>query len=227
VIVADAPAILVCFAVKEEAQCFAARSAKVVLTGMGRENARRAAREALDRVRPGLVLTCGFAGGLDPALAVGTVIFSADDAGLTSALLAAGARPARFHCAARVAVTAAEKRDLRAQTGADAVEMESEAIRDLCHERGVPSATVRVISDAADEDLPLDFNALMTPEQKLCAGRLTLALLRAPWKVPALLRLRRDTTLAARRLAEALDTVIAPRQAAAARPAASAAAGIS
>ncbi|NDA69060.1 MAG: hypothetical protein EBY09_20920, partial [Verrucomicrobia bacterium] len=101
-----------------------------------------------------MVLTCGFAGGLSAGLAAEQVIFDADERfPLREALIGAGAAPARFHCADRVAVTAREKATLREQTGAEAVEMESGVIRRLCEERGIPSATVRVISDAADESL--------------------------------------------------------------------------
>ncbi len=206
--------VLVCFAVKEEAGPFrrliGARSDLTVLvTGMGGINAGRGVRAALSAAKPGLVLTCGFAGALNPEFTTGTIAFSTNDAGtLSKSLLAAGAHPARFHCASRVATTVAEKQALRKQTGADAVEMESDVIRAICRERGIPSATVRVISDAADEDLPLDFNRLMNAEYTLSHGRLAWAVLCAPGKIGGLLKLQRQTKAAAERLAVALLRVI-------------------
>lgn len=178
---------------------------EVRVTGMGRENAARGSKHAL-AIRPDMVLTCGFAGGLDPSLPGGTVVFDADPGfPLVDRLTAGGAVPVHFHCADDVAVTVAEKAALRASTGADAVEMESSAIRALCRERGIPSATVRVVSDAADEDLPLDFNALMTPGMDLHFGKLAWRLVRSPGKIPELLRFQKRMSRAADRLAEALS----------------------
>jgi len=182
---------------------------EMLITGIGRENAERKLHSALKRAPYQLVLSCGFAGGLNPYLTVGTVVFSTDeDAGLTPALLAAGACPVRFHCADRVATTVEEKQALWKETGADAVEMESQIIRAICRAHEIPSATIRVISDAAHENLPLDFNVLMTAEQELNYGKLALALLGSPQKIPAILRLQRQTQFAARNLAKVLTKVM-------------------
>jgi adenosylhomocysteine nucleosidase len=205
---------LVCFAVPEEA-AFASLlpripgGRQVLVTGMGRRNASTRFVQALERLNPERVLTCGFAGALNPKLRIGDVLFEEDfDAGLGDMLEELGVIPARFHCATRVAVTAREKSDLRRSTGMDAVEMESAVIRTLCRERGIPSATVRAVSDTADEDLPLDFNALMTSEQKISMTRLAGALIRSPRSIPRLLQLQRNTRVAARRLAEVLDGLL-------------------
>ena len=74
------PAILVCFAVKEEAKPFRKASLdcpsiRILITGIGRDNARRVMIEAFNECTPEAVLTCGFAGGLNPALPRGTVLF--------------------------------------------------------------------------------------------------------------------------------------------------------
>ena len=211
--------VLVCFALKEEAAPFRKIAAgigsrrghqvSILLTGIGRQNAERAIRAALAESRPSLVLTCGFAGGLEPKLTHGEVVFSTDDSQLKQRLLAAGAREGKIFCADRVAVTAEEKWSLWQKTGADAVDMESEIIRNICREQGIPSATVRVISDIAGEDLPLDFNALSKPDQSLDFAKLALAVLMSPGKIPALLRLQKQTSSAAERLAAVLAKVLA------------------
>lgn len=214
----EASTVLVCFAVPEEAAPFRKRvlphkipRLEVLVTGMGAHNARRGILERLQtggRPPPAMVLTCGFAGGLVPTLPRGTVVHDSDpEAGLETVLAHAGSRSVRFLCLTRVAVTVAEKTELRRASGAEAVEMESGVIRQVCHEHRIPSATIRVISDAASDDLPVDFNQMMTSDMRLHFGRLAVSLLRSPTAITGLLRLRRQTVDAAHRLASALDTV--------------------
>jgi hypothetical protein len=88
--------------------------------------------------------------------------------------------------------------------------MESQVICAVCHEQSIPCATVRVILDAAKKDLPLDFNQLMTPNQKMSYSKLALALAKSPGKLGALLRLQKEAGAAAGNLAEVLARITAP-----------------
>ena len=117
-------------------------------------------------------------------------------------------KPAKFFCADRIATTVAEKKKLRDGTGADAVEMESAAIHAVCRERGIACVTVRVISDTANEDLPLDFNALAKPDKNLDFGKLFLAIAKSPGKIGALMELQKKTKFAAERLADVLIEIL-------------------
>jgi adenosylhomocysteine nucleosidase len=221
--------ILVCFAVKQEAAPFRKRlgtqpRTEILITGMGGLNAERAIREALagrashatssEAGRSGkrpyeMVLSCGFAGGLDSRLKTGTVLFDADAYPvIVSRLEAAGAIKGRFLFSERVATTVSEKRALRQQSGADAVEMESLALSAICRHRGIPAATVRVILDTAEDDLALDFNALMTPDQELSYARLLWALARSPGKICGLLKLQKQSRTAAESLAAVLCSFV-------------------
>jgi nucleoside phosphorylase len=216
------PGTLVCFALKEEAAPFRKLAAAkpgvaILVVGIGLGNAGKITREYLTgnghplsrpTTRPAAVFTCGFAGGLDPELKIGDVIFETADEALRTRLSAAGARPGIFYCASRIATTAAEKKKLRDLTGADAVEMESAAIQAICRELEIPCATVRVISDRAMEDLPLDFNALSKPDKNLDPKKLAWAIARSPWKIGALMALQRKTSRAAKQLARVLDQVV-------------------
>jgi len=197
--------ILVCFAVKEEARPFGPdrwlrEDCLPLITGMGPRNAASSIHKILPTFKPRLVITAGFAGGLDPEL----------EASLGAKLLKVGAMPAKFHCAECVAVTASEKQVLRQLTGADVVEMESAIIREVCRENKIPSATVRVISDSASEDLPLDFNTLMTADYRINYLKLAWRLLTGPQKIPELLRFQKQTSQAANMLAEKLRQSLLP-----------------
>ena len=206
--------LLICFAVKEEMKFFPfpswkGSSVQVWVTGIGRRNAAENIRDAIARVQPERVITAGFAGGLNPRLSCGAVIYEQDfDAGFSRELEEIGAIPVRFHCHRRVAITAAEKSALWRETGADAVEMESSVIRTICRELHIPSATVRVISDDAQQDLPLDFNALMTSDDRINYLKLMWAVLSRPGRIPKLIQFQHQPLDAARKLGAVLEDLL-------------------
>lgn len=206
----DSSPTLVCFAVPDEARPFRRlqpRGTRVLVTGMGPIHARERLQQHLASrpTPPKWIVTAGFAGALNPRFSTSDIVFDADPAsGLGPRLLAVGALPATFHASPRVATTAEAKRSLRTTTQADAVEMESGPIRALCQSLGIPSATIRVISDTADEDLPLDFNDLMGPDGQIAMGRLIRAVLCSPGRIPALIQLGRTSSRAAHTLARTL-----------------------
>lgn len=209
---------LICFALKEEAAAFRKRIAgrsdiSILIVGIGRENADKSIRSFLSNNTPERVLTCGFAGGLNPDLKIGDVVFelpSTADAQtkLSAQLISIWAKPVKFFCADRIATTVAEKTKLRDESGADVVEMESAAIHAVCAERGILCATVRVISDTAHEDLPLDFNALAKPDKSLDFRKLFFAIAKSPGKIGDLMQLQKKTSFAAQQLAVVLAKLI-------------------
>src|SRR4051812_31219126 len=102
--------LLICFAVKEEAKFFMPRgsltSCQVWITGIGRKNAAESIRRAINSVKPERVITAGFAGGLNPELKFGDVVYDQDfDAGFGEDLEDLGVSPAKFYCSRRVAIT--------------------------------------------------------------------------------------------------------------------------
>jgi adenosylhomocysteine nucleosidase len=178
---------------------------RFLVTGIGARAARGAFLRALEDSLPPFVLTCGFAGGLDPALSRGSLVYEADpDFPLASRMPACDAVRAAFLASDRILTSASEKARAREQSHADAVEMESFAIRQLCRERGILSATFRVISDTAGEDLPLDFSRFLGGSGRFHYEKLALALLRSPARIPPLIRFQRQTRAAAVALASGL-----------------------
>lgn len=211
--------LLVTFAVSQESRPFrkrtgGGRGVRVIHTGMGSVHAGRALGAALAGGGVAEVWSCGFAGALRPGLQPGDVVFAPPpglEASRRQLFREAGAVEGRFTTTARVLVTAAEKRACHAETGADAVEMESGVIAARCRDRGLPCTVIRVISDGVNEDLPLDFNRCLTRDHSLQWGRLAWALVLSPGAVVALRVFQRRVRQAAERLAEVLAAALRVR----------------
>lgn len=155
-----------------------------------------ARRPPVDRI-----LSVGFCGALDPALRIGDIVVSGEvPRGLKASFVQGDVVSVD-----RVAITAREKCDLRAATGAAVVEMESAAVAQRARQWNLPFGCVRVVSDAAEEDLPLDFNLYRDADGRFERARIALAALGRPFTVlPGLVRLDRHCRRAAERLGEFL-----------------------
>jgi adenosylhomocysteine nucleosidase len=92
---------------------------------------------------------------------------------------------------------------------ADAVEMESFEVLSEALAWMSEGIAVRAISDTADEDLPLDFDQVVTDEGELSMARLAGQIVRKPSAIPGLIRLGKRSGEAAGKLADFLDAFVA------------------
>ncbi len=192
---------------------------RVVLTGMGSENARRAVRAALEEV-PGIVISSGLAGALKPVHSAGDILAARQVGDVkgnrlaesSTALLAWAAECGAkivdlFLTSEAIVASASEKRSLG--RFADGVEMESEAVLSEALGRGIPVAAIRAVGDGADENLPYDFARACDERGRVRIGRVLTQIARRPHRLPALLRLARQCREASERLADFLDVYVA------------------
>jgi len=195
---------------------------EVVLTGIGGNACKQTlARRDLPRgPKPDLVVSSGLAGALSQQLKPGDLIAPRkartlkNDANADaneepwSHSIKQGALPIdTLITVDRVVQTASEK--TRLGFFGEAVDMESAIIMSHCAEAVVPVVTIRAISDAADEDLPIDFDRCLTPQGAVKPLTLVNAIVRSPGNLPHLVRFGRQSNMAARKLAEFLDNYVA------------------
>ncbi len=164
--------------------------------------------EAMLQAGPALVLSSGLAGGLDPALPVGTVVVDGDEP-LARLLRAALREAVRAPIIGQdsIAPSTAGKAALRQASGAAAVDMESHVAARVARRRGVPFAAIRVISDAADETLPPAALVGMRPDGGVALAAVLTSLARQPGQLPALIRTGRHAALAHRALRDVYDAL--------------------
>ncbi|MEA3213781.1 MAG: adenosylhomocysteine nucleosidase [Chthoniobacter sp.] len=136
----------------------------VAHTGVGLDAARRKAEALLGAVRPRMLVAAGFAGGLDPRLAVGDLAVATNFSApaLLERARAIGAGAAGFFegplvTSPRPIESAADKAQLALASGALAVDMETSALAAACLSAGIPLLAVRAISDAVGDPLPVPF----------------------------------------------------------------------
>ena len=195
---------------------------KFGVSGVGMKKAAQKARDLLQTGDVEALIICGFAGGLHPELEPGDLIL-ADSVGVSNIAHLRYFPDSRMMNVAEslttddipdvhiqlgslvttdcVVIHPEAKQKLAEATEAIAVDMETIGAIRAAQELGIPWLAVRAITDPVGESLPLDFNALSNHEGNVSYGKVFLAVLQRPAKIPALIQLGKRSTHAANNLA--------------------------
>lgn len=187
-------------------------SCVLVESGIGRTSAEKATEAMMSVFRPKYVISAGFAGALDPALRQNTIH-----------------RPTRICCdkefldivqkknadltlltVDKLVDTIVEKRRLWETCGAHLVDMESFAVAEVCRKYQVDFQSVRIVFDAAEEELPQEIRGISDPEKKIARklGVFVGAFFKRPSCVVDLYQFRERALVSADRLALELEKIV-------------------
>ncbi len=189
-----------------------------IVSGMGYENAFRAAKTALERDYS-VCIAAGFSGALRPEYRASDIV-TADavqrlgksktlqaQRRLASTAQSRGAkRSSMFLTVDHVVRTSEEKSRLAPFAGA--VDMESFAVAAAADERGISALPIRVISDSFDQDLPVNIESMLDDRGRVKPYGVFSEVVRHPLQLPALIRLGRRSNTAAQALAHFLESYI-------------------
>ncbi|HXZ12375.1 MAG TPA: hypothetical protein VEG64_08275 [Candidatus Sulfotelmatobacter sp.] len=199
---------------------------RVVLTGVGPRQAALAASKMFlgGEESINFCVSAGLAGALRPEYEIGRVLAaqsvvseiprggSEGNSVVSSGALVSFASEYgatlvdRFYCADHPVASAREKRALESR--AAAVEMESFEILLAARQAGVPAIAIRAISDAVDEDLPIDMSNIFNNEGRVSVPRVLGEVARHPQSIPGLVKLGQNAKRAAESLAKFLEGYI-------------------
>jgi nucleoside phosphorylase len=203
-----------------QAEYFAAEigsaDVNVLLTGVGGKSAWLETTKIAWDGDVDICVSSGLAGALHSEYRLGDVLAAkvvhaagwkcvvASDAKLMQLAEEHGARTVgSFYSSDRVVGLASEKRELGKL--ADAVEMESGEVLYEASAFGAKVIAIRGISDGVDQDLPLDFNKVVTSAGEVSLPRVLGEVVRHPLSAPALVRFGNQSRMAAEKLAAFLD----------------------
>jgi len=174
----------------------------LVCGGIGSEAARRAAEAAINLYSPSLIVSAGFAGGLDPKLEAGQMltprhVVDANDGSRTDSDAGEGVL-----ISFESVVDVEQKAKLADAYGAHAVDMEAAAVARSAEAHGIKFLACKVISDTHDSRLPPIMQ--FVHNGSFNTARFVAHVMIRPWFWWSVVKLARNSAVAAKVLSEAL-----------------------
>lgn len=201
--------LIVACGLQREARIFKRGDHHVIAVVGGGDAARLACDlDDMAELFPGVIVSSGVAGALDPALRPGDVVIDGDP-GLVERLARAipTAVVGPVIGSDTIVASVMAKQALRRESGALAVDMETHVARRVATRRQWPFVVLRTISDCADHALPPAALVGMKPDGGMALGAVLASLARDPRQLPALLRTGRDAGRAFKALAAAFQVL--------------------
>ena len=188
-------------------------SLAVVQMGLGRRSALEAASWAIEYLEPGQIIVIGTAGALRADLQLGDILLPASVVSPTGVIhdvapIRIGGFPfastqserlvgrSRLVESPHVVSTMEAKTELHRSSEADAVDMESFTVVELCNQLGRNTSVVRFISDILDDYLPPEVPSLLSEQGNPRFLAIIAAIIRRPTLFKELLELRKSSRIA-------------------------------
>ena len=192
------------------------KAVAVIHTGVGKEACRERMAVILRRERFQYLISAGFAGGLEPQLKIGNLLVAENYS--SAELLASpqlklddeGTFLGKLLTVPAMVESKSERERLFKNTGAEAVDMETQFIAEACASHQIPMLSVRAISDTPAEPFPAPAHVLFDlAKQRTDFFRLGSYLLWHPGAVSRLNAFRERINVARKILTLALERIVA------------------
>ena len=198
------------------------RHVLVAESGVGQDVAHNVTVDVIGLHQPNWVISAGFAGALQPELRRGHILMAEEVADVTGNRLSIGLTVDRasieasrsLHVGRLLTVDQLIRtRELKEQLGTEhaamACDMETLAVAQACQQAGAKFMSIRIISDAIDDELPKEIESLLGQESLVGKlGAATGAIFNRPSSVKDMWKLKEDALKATDRLARFVTGVI-------------------
>ena len=182
-------------------------------TGVGQNHCRPAVESFLEMTAPQVMISSGFAGSISGNLDVGDVVVAENfsDPVLADEVIQKIHRVRRVKLVTvdKMVDSGSDRAGIAREHSADAIDMETETIADVCRRRAVPMLSLRIVSDSPAAPFPAPGEILFDVEhQKTNFARLLPYLVTHPSAIGRLIRFTRQIVEVRASLADALIEVV-------------------
>jgi adenosylhomocysteine nucleosidase len=176
----------------------------LVCGGIGARAARRATEAIIALYKPSGIESVGFAGALDHFWKVGSIMTPTQVIDPQDGSRVDIANGQGVLISVAVIASVEQKKKLAQTYGAQAVDMEAAAVAKGAQARGVAFSAIRVISDEIDFELP-SMERFINVDGEFRTGKFAPFVALRPWHWMKVIRLWKNSTIAANALCQFLD----------------------